>query len=56
MTNFVEVPIELDNDTHDAIVEFIQSNDEDDIKDFIVKVLTEYAENEGCLNDDPDIF
>ena len=49
---YVEVPIELDDDTYDAIVELIGSDDEDDIKRFIIKTLTEYAENEGYLDDE----
>ena len=47
MAGYVEVPIELDDDTYDAIVELIGSDDEDDIKAFIVKALTKFAENEG---------
>ena len=54
MANYVEVPIELDDDTYDAIVDFIGSDDENDIKRFIVKVLTEYAENEGHTDDGYD--
>ena len=47
MSRIVEVPIEVDQDTYDAIVELIGSEDETDVKDFIVKVLTKCVENEG---------
>tara|TARA_Y100001963_G_scaffold52693_1_gene73841 strand:+ start:381 stop:602 length:222 start_codon:yes stop_codon:yes gene_type:complete len=47
MSRIVEVPIEVDSETYDAIVELIGSDEETDVKEFIVKVLTKYAENEG---------
>lgn len=52
MSRIVEVPIEVDSETYDAIVELIGSEDETDVRDFIVKLLTEYAENEGCKDVD----
>ena len=51
MAGYQEVPIELDEDTYEAIVELIGSDNEDEIKAFIVKVLTRYAENEGFIDD-----
>ena len=47
MSRIVEVPIEVDSETYDAIVDLIEADDETDVRDFIVKLLTEYAENEG---------
>lgn len=52
MAGYQEVPIELDEETYEAIVELIGSDDEDDIKHFIVRILTDFAENEGCLDDE----
>ena len=51
MAGYVEIPIEVDDDTYDAIVELIGSDDENDIKAFIIRVLTECAENEGHIED-----
>ena len=52
MSRIVEVPIEVDSETYDAIVELIGSDDENDVREFIIKILTEYAENEGYANND----
>ena len=52
MAGYQEVPIELDEETYEAIFELLWTDDENDIKRFIVKVLTEYAENEGYVDDE----
>ena len=52
MSRIVEVPIEVDSETYDAIVELIGSDDENDVREFIIKILTEYAENEGYANNE----
>ena len=52
MSRIVEVPIEVDSETYDAIVELIGSDDENDGREFIIKILTEYAENEGYANNE----
>ena len=52
MSGIVEVPIEVDSETYDAIVELIGSDDENDVREFIIKILTEYAENEGYANNE----
>tara|TARA_Y100000814_G_scaffold265232_1_gene218366 strand:+ start:110 stop:322 length:213 start_codon:yes stop_codon:yes gene_type:complete len=52
MSRIVEVPIEVDSETYDAIVELIGSDEENDVREFIIKILTEYAENEGYVNND----
>jgi len=52
MSRIVEVPIEVDSETYDAIVELIGSDDENDVREFIIKLLTEYAENEGYKDAD----
>tara|TARA_B100000700_G_C15041926_1_gene855737 strand:+ start:2777 stop:2989 length:213 start_codon:yes stop_codon:yes gene_type:complete len=52
MSRIVEVPIEVDSETYDAIVELIGSDDETDVREFIIKILTEYAENEGYANNE----
>tara|TARA_B100000519_G_C14111786_1_gene376138 strand:+ start:357 stop:569 length:213 start_codon:yes stop_codon:yes gene_type:complete len=52
MSRIVEVPIEVDSETYDAIVELIGSDEENDVREFIIKILTEYAENEGYANND----
>ena len=51
MAGYKEVPIEIDEETYDAIVELIGTDDENDVKAFIIKVLTEYAENEGYMDE-----
>ena len=52
MARIVEVPIEVDSETYDAIVELIGSDEENDVREFIIKILTEYAENEGYANNE----
>ena len=52
MAGYQEVPIVLDEQTYEAIIELLVTDDENDIKRFIVKVLTEYAENEGYVDDE----
>ena len=52
MSRIVEVPIEVDSETYDAIVELIGSDEENDVREFIIKILTEYAENEGYANNE----
>ena len=52
MAKYVEVLIELEDDVYDGIVDFIGSDNEDDIKRFIVKTLTTVAENEGILDEE----
>ena len=52
MAGYQEVPIELDEETYEAIIELLGTDDENDIKRFIVKLLTEYAENEGYVDDE----
>ena len=52
MSRIVEVPIEVDSETYDAIVELIGSDEENDVREFIIKILSEYAENEGYANND----
>ena len=52
MSRIVEVPIEVDSETYDAIVELIGSDDDNDVREFIIKILTEYAENEGYANNE----
>ena len=54
MSRIVEVPIEVDSETYDAIVELIGSDDETDVREFIIKILTEYAENEGCMDNEDE--
>ena len=56
MSSFVEVPIEIDEETYDAIVELLGSENENDIRDFIVKLLAKYAENEGYVENEYDIY
>ena len=52
---YTEIPIEIDDDTYDAIVTLIGSDNENDVKNFIIKLLTEFAENEG-YNDEYEFF
>ena len=54
MSRIVEVPIEVDSETYDAIVELIVSDDETDVREFIIKILTEYAENEGYMDNEDE--
>tara|TARA_Y100000593_G_scaffold7084_1_gene13330 strand:- start:266 stop:481 length:216 start_codon:yes stop_codon:yes gene_type:complete len=54
MSRIVEVPIEVDSETYDAIVELIGSDDETDVREFIIKILTEYAENEGYMDNEDE--
>ena len=47
MDDYVTVPIEIEHDLWDEIVEHIQSDDEEDVAEFITKMVAEFIENEG---------